>query len=277
MNKNRENISEDLRIKAYLINLKRDCSKRQKMISILNNLKINFSIIDAVDATEKNHLNFDGYNIIKRKLFLGRELIDKEIAIMNSHVKAINTFLNSREKFGLFLEDDIEIPFIFVDILKKISLIQYKWDVIRFINKPKFLKLSGRKVIRIDSCHFLTRLPKLPGGGYAYLITKSGAEKLIKMTRNYYHPIDILMGQTWKTNLNSLFCSPGIINHPPVPDEIEINDPRYIKEKKDLLSIYFFSRFFYKLYEALMKWSFYYLKLPSDWIALNKTKKNFKY
>ena len=48
MNKNRENISEDLRIKAYLINLKRDCSKRQKMITILNNLKINFSIIDAV-------------------------------------------------------------------------------------------------------------------------------------------------------------------------------------------------------------------------------------
>jgi len=86
MNKNRENISEDARIKAYLINLKRDSRKRQKMISILNNLKINFSILDAVDATEKNHLNFDGYNIIKRKLFLGRELIDKEIAIMNSHV-----------------------------------------------------------------------------------------------------------------------------------------------------------------------------------------------
>lgn len=260
---------------VYVINLKKDIIKKQKIANILESFKLNHLFIDAIDANKKNHLNLDGYNVTKRKLFLGRELIDKEIAITNSHIKALNTFLKSKLKYGLILEDDIEIPLIFVSVLRKITSINYEWDVIRFINKPKFLKLKGRKVFILDSQHSLIRLPKLPGGGYAYIVSRRGAKKIIKMTWNYYHPIDILLGQTWKTNLNSLFCTPGIINHPPVPDHIENNDPRYIKEKKVLLSKYFFSRFFYKIYESFMKWGFYYYKFPNDWVTLKKIKKFF--
>lgn len=252
--------------KIFVINLESDLVRKNKMKEILKKNKLRAIFFKAIEG-----LPIDShYNDFARSIFLGRRLLDSEIGCTESHLKLLNQIVDKNIKRALILEDDIEIKGDLNKLLKKILKLDYKWDLIRFNYKNKYKKFIGREVIKIDNQFSLVRLPKLPGGAYAYFISLEGAKKLINMAKSYYHPIDILMGQTWKHNLNSLFCTPEIVIHPPIPYHLEMSDPRYIKTHKTLFSIYPYSRFFFKFYEAFMKRMHFLYKLFPDYLNRKK-------
>jgi GR25 family glycosyltransferase involved in LPS biosynthesis len=116
---------------------------------------------------------------------------------------------------------------------------------------------------------YLKRYPNLFGGAHAYLISLSGAKKILEMSKNYYYPIDLVMGQTWKNNLNSLICNPGLVWQEP---SLNIDPPRsqrFIKKRKNKLSIYPYTRFIFKIYESTAKWAFYLFKFFPDFFSRN--------
>jgi len=119
------------KVEVFIINLKRDQQKKNKMIKMLKNFSFNFFFVEAIDGLKKKEISEEGYCDLKRRLFLGRSLLDKELAIMESHVKAIKLFSMSKSDYGLILEDDILIPEIFEQILNKIIALDYDFDLIR--------------------------------------------------------------------------------------------------------------------------------------------------
>jgi len=262
---NKIDLTDQCFFRAYVLNLKKDIEKKRKIKKNLSKFSFNNCFVNSIDGSE--NINSKNYNDSLRRLFLGRSLLNKEIAIMETHKKALNKIIHSKVPYNLILEDDVEIPLHFEKILKKILSVEYKWDLIRFIDKPKFKQQKGRIVLKIDKNYSLVRFPKLPGGAYGYLVSQSGAKKILDISSSYYHPIDILFGQTWKKNLNSIFCVPGIIIHPPVPDEIEKNDPRYKKVLKTPFKLFFYFRFIFKLYETIMKWGHFLFKLFPDYLT----------
>lgn len=252
--------------KVFVINLKKDIDRKSQMKKKLS--KFNFKVIFFNAITGDYRKN--EYSELKRKLFLGRSLLKSEIGCTESHRAILKEIVKTKLAYAVIFEDDILIKDNFEKVVENLLAIDYKWDLIRFNHKNKYKDLKGRVVLKLNDDYFLKRFPKLPGGAYGYLVSLDGAQKILKMSNSYYHPFDILIGQTWKQNLNSLFCTPSPVDHPPVPMHIEENDPRYFKVEKSLLSLYPYTRFFFKLYEAFMKWGHFLYKSVPDYFTRKK-------
>lgn len=260
-------------LRVFIINLSDHKEKKIRMKKILKKFDFKYEFFNAFDGRNSSINDYDGYNDLSRKLFLGRSLFPGELGAFESNRLLMKKIINEDIKMALILEDDIKFEADFDEYLSKIIRIDYKWDVVRFIARKKILNLKGRKVIELDKKTFLMRFPKLLGETHAYLISKDGAKKILASTRNFYHQFDILMGQTWKTNLNCLYCVPGLVGQVPELNIIAKNHPRFQKKKKSIFSIYFFTRFFFKIYEAVAKWFHYLYFLLPDLFHFNKSKK----
>ena len=258
-------------LKVFVINLHDDTYKRERMKKILLNFSFNYDFFEAFDGRKSDIKSFEGYNDFKRKLFLGRSLFPSELGALESNRLIYKKMVEENIEMALILEDDIFIDNNFEKYLKKILQIDYNWELIRFIENEKINHSKGRIIVKLDDKYNLKRYPKLFGGSHAYLIKKNGAKKLLKLMNNFYHHIDIIMGETWKNNLNSLICNPGLVLQDPKLNVSPKNHPRFKKKEKNIHSVYFLTRFFFKIYESLAKWIHYYLKLFPDLIAIKKT------
>jgi len=257
---------------TFVINLPDDIEKKIRLKKQLNKLNLNYFFIDAVDGRNKNIKEFKNYNDKKRKLFFGRSLLPKELAILESHKLIFKQIVKENLDLALILEDDISFDQNFMFYLKKIVNLNYPWEIVRFIHSDKLTISNGRKVINLGNNYFLKRFPKLFGGAHAYLISNKGAKKILSQINSYYYPIDIMMGETWKNNLNSLICSPGLVWQ---ETEYNIDPPgsiRFLKKEKKIFSLYPYTRLFFKIYETIAKWSHYLYKFIPDKKSLKNTK-----
>ncbi len=219
-------------MEIFVINLRRDKEKRKRVEELLNSFSFKYKFFNAIDSKRINVKRFAGYNDFKRRIFFGRSLLPKELAIFSSHKKIL------------------------------------EWII---INK-KIDNEYGRKVIDLGNNHFLKRFPKLHGGAHAYLVSYGGAKKIIAQTKDFYYPIDMILGETWKNNLNSLICNPGLVWQ---EKNLNIDPPgsiRFIKKAKKLFSFYPWTRLLFKIYESIAKWIFYLYKLIPDYYSLIKYK-----
>jgi len=264
-------INSSLRI--FVINLKDHQEKKMRMKKILNDFSLKYEFYSAFDGRSLKISNFKGYDDFKRKLFLGRSLFPSELGALESNRLIYKKMIKENIKIALILEDDIDIHKNFEINLLKILNLKYDWDIIRFLNSNKLRDAYSRNVISLGNNVFLKRYPKLYGGCHAYLININGAKKMLKLTNNFYQHIDLIMGQTWINNLNSLICYPGYVNQVPELNVSPNDHPRFIKKKKSILGIYLYSRFLFKLYESFCKWLHYIYKAYSDNQAFKKSKK----
>lgn len=261
-------------LRVFVINLNDHKDKRLRMKKILSNFSFKYEFFNAFDGRELDIDYFKNYNDCKRKLFLGRSLFPSELGALESNRLILKKITNEKIEKALVLEDDISFNENFEIYLKKIIKLQYNWELIRFNENKKINTAFSRKVIDLDKNVSLRRFPKLYGGSHAYLITLDGAKKILQLTENYYHHIDLIMGQTWKNNLNSLFCIPGLVWQLPELNVVPENHPRFIKKTKKLTNFYPYSRFLYKIYEAIAKWYFFAITFFSDQRNYKKTKIN---
>ena len=261
------------KLNTYIINLQSDISKKEKITKLLQKTNFDYQFFNAVEANKLNENHYKGYKNFFRMLCDGKSLNNKEIAIFNSHIDIIKTIVGQSIPHALILEDDCFFPKDFEPVLNKIIKINYEWDVIRFIGSKKFSKYTGRKVLKISNNYYLERLPKLPGGAHAYLVSLRGAKKILSQSKTFYAPYDIFLGYTWLKNMNVLYLKPGLAKQLVESQESNYQDPRFIKPKKSIFSIIFYSRILYKLYESIFKWGHYLFFMPSDYLRFLKEKK----
>lgn len=261
------------KLKTFIINLQTDISKKEKITKLLQKTNFNYQFFNAVEADKLNEIHFKGYKNFFRMLCDGKSLNNKEIAIFNSHIYIIKTIVDQSIPHALILEDDCFFPKDFEPVLNKIIKINYQWDVIRFIGSKKFSKYTGRKVLKINNNYYLERLPKLPGGAHAYLVSLKGAKKILSQSKKFYAPYDIFLGYTWLKNMNVLYLKPGLAYQNIESQIMDGSDPRFIKIKKNIFSFYTYSRLLYKFYECILKWLHYLSYLPSDLIRFREENK----
>ena len=161
--------------------------------------------------------------------------------------------------YALILEDD----FIFLDSFKEnighLINCSYDWELVRLISKPKLKRKLRKPVAELGINNQLVRLGSAPGGAYAYLISKKGVEKLLKAMTDIWCPIDVLMGQPWKTNLEILAVMP------PIADvnwsfDSAIGEERFKKQQlkgwqKKILP---FARFYFTSFEGIYRKYYFY-------------------
>jgi glycosyl transferase, family 25 len=176
----------------FVINLKDRPNRRIEAISELHRNGLQATFVDAVDGRtlDVNYLRNKKIIIDHRKY---RKLRRGEIGCYLSHLKCWQSILESKQPYGMVLEDD----FVFVDGFKnKFNGIfehikDKEWDIINLGRRCR-LVLADKNcdigtVVYKDAFH-----PKIVGyGAYAYIIKASTINKLTKIIYPIYKPIDV--------------------------------------------------------------------------------------
>lgn len=244
--------------KTFVISLPEATDRQDIMRAHLGAHGVEFEFIEAVDGRQFDPATHPAHDTLKRRLFFGRDLLGAEIGCLLSHKKIYQKIVDEQIPLALIFEDDVELKDNFMSILEASLRHIDRYDILRFINKPKLIKKPHKKLIALDDTHHIIQTHGVPGGAYAYLITLDGAKKMLRQMEKNYLPIDTLMGQTWLTGMRarSLLISPGISDFRKDLGSF-IGDDRFDKAAPDiklpLALIYPLTRLGYKIYEAVMR------------------------
>jgi GR25 family glycosyltransferase involved in LPS biosynthesis len=163
----------------YCINLSYAEARRKRMIDRFEFHGLEYEFIDAVKYTDDiiNYL-IEGYHDITPKS-------KSECACMQSHLKAINKFLESNEKYGIICEDDIllhnnfkeRFEYHFNNFPKDSGILMLGYFIEYWIG----FKWSGNDLELQNLC-FIN--PDHTWGAFCYLINRDYALDVIRMYEN---------------------------------------------------------------------------------------------
>ena len=116
-------------MKVYVINLKRGVERRERISRRLQELSVDYEIVEAVDGAELSE--HDKSNSVKRFVFwchVGRGVLDGEIGCALSHAFIYKRFIEEQGRIGVepmpcicILEDDAIVDDRFLETLAKIE------------------------------------------------------------------------------------------------------------------------------------------------------------
>jgi glycosyl transferase family 25 len=174
-------------MKIYVISLKTAEERRKQISEQLNNLKLDFEFLDAINTID-NSTQIDHVIKIKKVFPMTRaEFSRVEVACSLSHQEVAHKFLQSNEDVCLILEDDAEVDSEIHDLINYVKLIHQDFDTILLgyckLKKSAYEKFYSREPI-FNVAHSVKgfNLGKVgknwTSGAVGYFLTKSGAQKL---------------------------------------------------------------------------------------------------
>lgn len=175
-----------LDLPIWIVNLEKDIDKRQFMEDQLRKLELNYEIIPAIDGKllSENDLVFYSKTIALRDF--GRELTPGELGCANSHIKLWHSIVDHNYDEVLILEDDIHIGRDLVDILRHRDKLPSDYQHINFSTKAKQRPIGDFVFDIFRASNHIERAYSTE----AYLLTNSGARKLLDLVYPLYMPID---------------------------------------------------------------------------------------
>lgn len=220
-----------------------------------------YNFIEAVDGRKYEVEDQPIYNAFKRRLFFGRDLKGPEIGVLQSHKKIYERMVADNIPLALVLEDDGLLEPDFKKVIDTLAEKTDSFELARFPGEDKASTLKHFVQHKIIDDYRLHSIRTVPGDAGTYLITLSGAKKMLKILNKIYLPIDTLMGQNWRNNLKAFIVQPRLAQHDYSQDQF-IGLDRFDKTLtiSGLMKLFFpVTRLYYKAYEGTMK-SLWYQK-----------------
>jgi glycosyl transferase family 25 len=206
------------------INLKKDVERKKKMEEKLNKHNLKYEITEAVNGYELDIDKLIKENIIK---ITEEKLKRGQYGVYLSHINIWKKLIESDKKYCLVLEDDVD----FVDNFRqKINFMVHELNNLDLSNPNNNIdmiylipEMSCNHFFKEEDCKKSYDAPNLTNvrkpinigyGMYGYIITKQGAEKLLKLSLPMTLPIDVLTHHLNYTNTINI-CKTIIpyINH----------------------------------------------------------------
>lgn len=136
-----------------------------------------------------------------------------QIGCYSSHLKTYALIVERDLPMALVLEDDVELPADLVAIVDEIiAHLPPAWDFVKLCNDPKRAVYSVR---RIGSRH-LVRFSRQPSKGGGYLVSRSGALKMLAPESRPF-PFDGELSRPWRFGLDIYGVCPKPINQLVLP------------------------------------------------------------
>lgn len=125
----------------------------------------------------------------------GRTILPGEYGCYRSHLKALSVFLESGDAAGVIIEDDVELPADLIDRASAAVEALPDVDAIKLFNH----RIVGfRRVAVSRAGDEIGRAAHGPQGSTAcYIVTRKGAEKLLKGLKIMSYPWDIALERGW--------------------------------------------------------------------------------
>ena len=244
------------KLPTFVITMPDEISRQNESKKQLKGICDNFEFFLADDKPNKFPSTYVSW---KRRFYFGRDLTLGEFGCFNSHKLVLEKIISKKIQKALILEDD----FIFLDDFKKsindLLKCSYDWELVRLLSKPKLNKRMKKTVAGLCDNYKLVRLSTAPGGAYAYVVTFKGAKKLLAAMDKIWCPVDLVMGQPWRTGIEILTVMPPLVtwDH---SCKSAIGNERF--KKRQLIgwrkAILPFSRFYFKVFEGSFRKYFFF-------------------
>lgn len=259
-------------MKVFVISLQDSHDRRARILSRISKLGMEAEVFDAIDARSTPDAKLE-YSKIRRRLFYGKGMTAGEVGCARSHLAVCAEIVRRGLECALILEDDALLLDDLPQALRVLEGLRERWDIIRFLGKPKHVRRS-RIVRHLEDELTLRRLYGTPAGAYGYVVNKQAAERLLHLGRALWAPIDVMHGQVWRHRLR-VFC---VAPSPILPDfdvESTIGESRFEKSRKlvGIERLYFpLTRLVFKVSEMLMKQVFYFGAVLADYLERERVK-----
>ncbi|NLC12876.1 MAG: glycosyltransferase family 25 protein [Chloroflexi bacterium] len=170
----------------WVINLKKDKERREFMTSQLGRLGLSFEIVEAVDGSILTNQDLKSYSADLALKTIHRQLIPNEIGCALSHIGLWERMMRENIAEALIFEDDALISEAFLGVLANRDKLPENWEHINFTTWARVVPFGDFIYDIYRAAKYLER----PFLASAYLLTKSGAEKLLSKVFPLYIPID---------------------------------------------------------------------------------------
>lgn len=202
-------------MKVFIINLERSLDRKEHMQRQIQKLfernprlenKLEFIFFKAVDAKNKEHLEFKQHFPWWTSWVLGRELSDGEKGCFASHYKLWQECIKIDEPI-IILEDDVEFSDEFLnngeEYIEELSKSEYEYVRFCYLFDKKFYPLNN---------NYLLSFEKL-AGTQGYVLKPSAAKKFIKYAKRWIYPVDDYMDMFYKHKVLNIVKKPLLLKH----------------------------------------------------------------
>ncbi|MEM7650497.1 MAG: glycosyltransferase family 25 protein [Pseudomonadota bacterium] len=259
-------------IPIFVISLPEETQRREAISDHLKQHGFAFEFFDAIDGRQMNVAAHPEYDAKRRRAAHGRDLKPGELGCSLSHRAAYQEIFDRKLDYALLLEDDARLEENTKAVIEALLEKEPDFDVVRLLGSPKVARGKHRKIMPLFKDFWLVRLRTAPGGAHATIISRKGAEKLLKATQSFAFPIDTVLGRGWETGINAYSIQPGLA----VQDlsfDSAIGEERHDKTipLKGFAKLKFkITRALFKLGEAAGKAWLYWANAPKDLAARKK-------
>ena len=190
-------------MKIYVISLVRSLDRRLRVASMLAEQGVDFEFFDAVDGREIDYAAFVDSHA-------PWQLLPGEIGCYLSHLGVWRNVVERGDDVALVLEDDVIIDANAFDVIDSCVELTEGWDAVRLFSTEKQVGL----VVKVLDAGFRLVMPtKNPSGMGGYLISRSGAIRMLKAYGRISVPIDTAVDGYWRLGLNIPMISPPLVRH----------------------------------------------------------------
>lgn len=193
---------------AYVINL--DCAP-ERWTHIEKAFATTTMQLHRVSAVDGNDIALPSphFDAVRFRLFHGRLINIYEVACYLSHLKALQAFLETKEKYALICEDDIFLKPELEDVLHKALQFSSSWNILRLTGLSSNAGLFLQKLT--PSYSLSLQLGRLKGAG-AYVVDRKAASSFLKGLLPIWLPWDHAFDREWVFGLKALSVTPFLIS-----------------------------------------------------------------
>jgi glycosyl transferase family 25 len=186
-----------------IISLSSAHERRAHFTKFAGDAELPWSFFDARTATEPPLV----YDAAAARRVHGRGLTPGELGVYASHFAVWQRLLDSDERQMMVFEDDVVADWPLIARLASYDFSAIGIDYLRLFTKipPRFRKLKSPF---LDRYHHLIRITGFALGTQAYMITRSGAERLVKHASKIECPVDVYMDKYWTHGVPNLALYP---------------------------------------------------------------------
>ena len=201
------------KLETYLINLDRSQDRLAYSKLEFERYGIEYTRIEAVDGQQLDIADYP--QATRNAWFYHTPLTINEIACYQSHLNALQSFLDSDATHAMILEDDFAFAKDPLPCLNSLMEID-DWDIVKLYNwkKRKWKKLFASFVTEDQSSFSLYFNASTAICNTAQIFSRSGAEKFLAKKNHFYRPVDVELKHYWEQNLRiKSLCPPIVTEH----------------------------------------------------------------
>ncbi|HEG0496239.1 TPA: glycosyltransferase family 25 protein [Campylobacter jejuni] len=242
-------------MKVFIINLERSLDRKEHMQKQIQKLfeinpslknKLEFIFFKAVDAKNKEHLEFKDHFPWWASWVLGRELSDGEKACFASHYKLWQECVKLDEPI-IILEDDVEFSDEFLnhgaEYIDELLKSEYEYVRLYFIFFKKIYHLKN---------NFYISFKKI-SGAQGYYLEVNAAKKYIKYAKYWIYPVDNYLDMFFKHGVLNIIKFPFLIKPRKNNESLISPDGRnYVKPVGIRKIIREICRFYANIFEVIL-------------------------